>query len=199
MIKRNLDLFISTFCIIVLLPLIVIIALLILLESGRPVFFIQKRVGKNKNLFNMYKFRSMRVNNIDPFQLGPIKHSHQLVTKVGYFIRRTKLDELPQLLNVIRCEMSLVGPRPCLPERLDQMNHDECRRFDALPGITGWAEVNGNLELDWNEQLLLDLWYINNQSTQLDLKILIKTFFVLILGSIRNEKALNLAKKTRFT
>lgn len=192
--KRACDLVVATLCIILLSPVCLLLAILIFLESPGPVFFVQSRMGKDEQPFKMYKFRSMVVNNIDPLKLGALKHDHALVTRVGYFMRRTKLDEVPQFINVLLGEMSLVGPRPCLVERINEMAPHERRRFSVRPGLTGWAEVNGNVELTWREQLMLDLWYIDNYSLWLDTQILIKTIGVILWGSKRNEKALMAAK-----
>lgn len=194
MVKRLLDLIISIFCIVILSPFFCILPLLIFIESPGPIIFSQKRVGKKEKSFNIYKFRSMYVHNLDPSEIGAVKHSHPLVTKIGYIMRRTKLDEIPQFFNVLRGDMSLVGPRPCMFERIKNMTSYERHRFLFLPGMTGWAEVNGNVEFSWDEQLLLDLWYIDHQSLWLDFVILARTFVVLFIGSIRNDEALNRAR-----
>lgn len=193
MIKRLLDIIFSLLGLAVLLPLGLLLALLIKLDSRGPVFFKQKRVGLHERPFGMFKFRSMVVNNHAPETLGPIKDQHALVTRVGYLLRRFKLDELPQLINVLRGEMSIVGPRPCLFSRIDTMTKEERRRFHMRPGLSGWAEVNGNLELTWHEQLLLDLWYVDNYSLRLDMLIIVKTVITVIIGSIKNEAALQKA------
>ncbi len=192
--KRSFDLFVATVCIILLLPVGLILAALISLETPGGIFFVQTRMGKDEKPFKMYKFRSMVVNNIAPIALGPVKHNHNLVTRTGYFIRRTKLDEIPQFFNVLRGDMSLVGPRPLLVEQVEQMTSNERRRYKVQPGITGWAEVNGNVELSLSEQLMLDIWYIDHYSIWLDMYILIKTLGVVIWGSKRNEKAVREAQ-----
>ncbi|SRR5579883_122029 len=180
----------SLVALIVLLPLWLLISLFIKLESPGPIFYRQKRVGQQEKLFTIYKFRSMRVNTIPPLELGAVKHDHLLVTKMGYIIRRFKLDETPQILNVLKREMSIVGPRPCLPERLPTMTPHEKTRFSCLPGLTGWAEVNGNVELSFQEQVALDIWYVQHRSLWLDIKIILKTLFVVVVGSHKNESAL---------
>ncbi len=194
-IKRYCDIVVSLIAIVILSPFWLIISLCIILEDPGPVFYRQERVGKNEKIFNIYKFRSMRQNNIPPLELGAVKHNHPLVTKIGYIIRRFKLDETPQFLQVLRGEMSLVGPRPCLPGRIQTMSTMEKVRFSCVPGLTGWAEVNGNVELTWEEQVLLDLWYVHHQSFWLDLKIILSTFVVVLWGSHKNEKALANARK----
>jgi lipopolysaccharide/colanic/teichoic acid biosynthesis glycosyltransferase len=177
-----------------LIPLWIILSVSIFIEDRGPIFYRQKRLGKDGKLFTLYKFRSMYVNNIPPLELGAIKHNHTLVTHIGYVMRRLKLDETPQFLNVIVGEMSLVGPRPCLPLRIESMSLEEKKRFQVPPGLTGWAEVNGNVELTWDEQLLLDLWYVQHASFSLDMKILLKTMGVVLFGSKKNASALLNAK-----
>lgn len=189
------DIFISSAAIIVLLPLWGLVSIGIFLEDRGPIFFRQKRLGRDGHAFTLYKFRSMCVNDIAPLALGPIKHNHSLVTWTGYIIRRLKLDETPQFWNVLKGDMSLVGPRPCLIERWQTMSVRERERFSVSPGLSGWAEVNGNVELSWEEQLLLDLWYIKHHSFYLDLIILLKTFTVVLFGSKKNEQALRQAKQ----
>lgn len=191
---RLVDIAFSLVCLAVLLPAWVVIALLIKIDSPGPIFFKQKRVGKNGRPYSMYKFRSMLVHAQTPEKLGPLKHTHALITPVGSFLRRSKIDEVPQFINVLRGEMSVFGPRPCLPFRLETMSAEEKKRFSILPGITGWAETNGNVELTWEEQLLLDLWYVAHKSAWLDIKILLKTVVTVLCGSIRNELALQQAK-----
>jgi undecaprenyl phosphate N,N'-diacetylbacillosamine 1-phosphate transferase len=191
---RLINFLFSLVCIVFLLPILGIIALLIKIESNGPAIFKQNRVGKNEKTFTIYKFRSMRLHSETPAELKAIKHNHALVTRVGYFIRRFKLDELPQLWNVLRGEMSLIGPRPCLHLRIDQMSADERRRFNVLPGMTGWAEVNGNVELTWEEQLKLDLWYVDHKSIWLDLFIFFKTIAVVLFGSYKDETAIKRAE-----
>lgn len=193
-IKRTVDLLISACAIIFLLPFWILLGLCIYLEDPGKIFFKQQRLGKNGKLFTIYKFRSMYINNIPPMELGAIKHDHSLVTRVGYFIRRFKLDETPQFLNVLLGNMSLIGPRPCLPERLSTMTLIQKKRLDFLPGLSGWAEVNGNVDLTWDEQIILDLWYVKNWTFFLDIKIIFLTLKVVLFGSEKNETALNDAK-----
>ncbi len=195
MLKRSFDILFSLICVIILSPVYLIVAFLIKLESKGPVLFIQERVGKDEKLFRIFKFRSMIVHAYAPEELGPVKHNHAVVTKVGYVLRRTKLDEIPQFFNVLFGQMSVVGPRPCLFESVKNMPLVERRRFRVLPGITGWAEVNGNVELTWSEQLALDLWYVDHQSFSLDIFILIKTLQTVMMGSIRNTTALAQAQQ----
>lgn len=191
--KRSMDVAVSLVCIGLLWPVCLLLAILIKLETPGPVFFVQKRMGKDERPFAMYKFRSMVVNTIHPLHLGEVKHNHQLVTRVGYVMRRTKLDEVPQFLNVLRGEMSLVGPRPCLIEQVGEITPVERRRFKFHPGMTSWADVNGNVEITRGERWILDVWYIDHYSLQLDIRILAKTLGVVISGSKRNERAIRAA------
>ncbi len=194
--KRAVDFTLALIALIFLSPVFLVLALLIKLETGGSVFFLQKRVGKNEKPFTIFKFRSMyEKHGLTPEELGPVKHNHAVVTKLGHFMRRTKLDEIPQFVNVLMGTMSIVGPRPCLYSSLEEMSEDERRRFSVSPGVSGWAEVNGNVELTWHEQLALDLWYIDHQSFWLDWLIIGKTLKTIFWGSIRNEKALLQAHK----
>lgn len=195
--QRLCDIFFSILSIILLSPVFLLLALFIKIESRGPILFLQTRVGRNKQPFTIYKFRSMRVNTIAPLELGRIKHDHAIVTRVGHFMRRTKLDEIPQFFNVLFGDMAIVGPRPCLFETMNTMSASECRRFDVMPGVTGWAEVNGNVELSWEEQLVLDLWYVDHRSALLDLHIIIQTILTVFVGSIKNKKALLKARLHR--
>jgi sugar transferase EpsL len=192
---RILDLALSFLALLVLGPVSLFLALLIRLESKGPLLFRQERVGKNERPFLIYKLRSMRLHGYRAEELGPIKHDHPLVTRVGCFARRTKLDEVPQFLNVLAGTMSIVGPRPCLYSSLRGMTPVERRRFECLPGITGWAEINGNVELSWQEQLALDLWYVGHKSFWLDLYIIFSTLDTVVRGPVRNERALAEARR----
>ena len=195
MLKRVFDIFFSIVCITLLSPLCILLAILIRLESSGPIFFIQERVGKSEKPFRIIKFRSMHTHHFTPEELGPIKHNHAVVTRVGYWLRRTKLDEIPQFFNVLWGDMSVVGPRPCLLSTAEQMTAQEKHRFLDRPGVTGWAEVTGNVELSWHEQLLLDLWYVDHQTFFLDMQIILRTILTVLFGSIRNDKALEQAKR----
>ena len=135
---------------------------------GKPIFFIQKRPGKNGVIFKIIKFRTM-IDNMDLNESERINH-------LGKFLRATSIDELPEIINVIRGDMSLVGPRPLLVEYLPLYNLDQLRRHEVRPGITGWAQINGRNAISWEEKFDLDLWYINNYSFWIDIKILIITF-----------------------
>lgn len=181
--KRFFDLLISTSCIILLLPIGLLISILIKLTSKGTIFFLQKRLGKDGQIFNIYKFRTMtsakrEVKN-EIFSKNPD------VTVVGTVLRRLKLDETPQLLNVFLGEMSLVGPRPCTPELLLKFNKDGFERLRVKPGLTGLAQINGNIYLSWEDRWYFDKLYVERISFILDVKIITKTFLVILLGEKR--------------
>ena len=181
-IKRVLDPVLAVVLIVLLSPVFLILSLLVLIESGRPVFFVYPRAGKNGKPFHMIKFRTMIPDAIrvgrkleisdDPF--GIVRDDPR-VTRVGRWLRRTGLDELPQLWNVVRGEMSLVGPRADLVEQAASYTPEERRRLTVLPGITGWAQVHGRDSIPWPKRFELDLWYIDNWSLALDARILLRT------------------------
>ena len=167
--KRIFDLVVTFFGLLTLLPLIALIALMVRGALGSPLFFKQVRPGLNGNLFNMYKFRSM-TNECD--KDGNLLIDEVRLTKFGKFLRSTSLDELPGLWNVLKGDMSLVGPRPLLVEYLPLYSEKQSRRHEVKPGITGWAQVNGRNAISWDEKFDLDVWYVDNQSIWLDIKIL---------------------------
>lgn len=178
--KRILDIVLSAIGLVVLSPVIVLVALLIRLKIGGPVFFRQARPGLSGKPFDVVKFRSMTDELDDTGQ--PLPDSERL-TGLGRFLRSTSLDELPELWNVLKGEMSLVGPRPLLMEYLPLYSEEQARRHNVRPGITGWAQVNGRNALGWDERFELDVWYVDNQSLWLDLKILLMT----LVGVLRRE------------
>jgi len=155
------------------LPLIAIVALLVALRLGSPTLFRQPRTGLRGRSFVLYKFRTMR-DEVGP-DAKPLPDSERL-TSFGRMLRSTSLDELPSLWNVIKGEMSLVGPRPLLPEYLALYNSRQLRRHEVRPGITGWAQVNGRNAVGWQERLEMDVWYVENRSFLLDCRILLRTF-----------------------
>ncbi len=170
--KRAIDIIISAFALIVLLPLVIIICCMVKIKLGSPIFFRQKRPGINGKIFEMFKFRSMLVAVDDK---GDLLSDDKRLRAFGEKLRSTSLDELPSLWNVLKGDMSLVGPRPLLVEYLPLYNEEQKRRHDVRPGITGWAQVNGRNALTWEEKFELDVWYVENQSFWLDLKILFMT------------------------
>lgn len=187
--KRLFDVIGAGFGLIIFSPLLITISVLIWLEDFGPVFYKQERVGLNGKAFNLIKFRSMEPNNILPSVIGQVRNDHPMVTNVGKVIRRFKIDELPQLLNVLKGDMSLVGPRPTLPEQVKEYSDYELMRLTVRPGITGWAQVNGNINLSWRDRILLDRWYVNNWSPLLDFIILLKTCKVIVRGELPNMDA----------
>lgn len=171
-VKRTLDLLIAGIGLLVLSPLLVAIGLMVLLDMGSPVIFVQQRSGRNGRQFRMYKFRTMR--NPDSSGGCPQPDSERL-TRLGRILRATSADELPELVNVLTSQMSLVGPRPLLPQYLARYTPEQARRHEVKPGITGWAQVNGRNALTWEEKFQLDVWYVDNWSLWLDLRILLMT------------------------
>ena len=172
LVKHLFDLLLTVPGLILFSPVMLVIALIILIREGRPVFFRQERPGRGGKLFPLYKFRTMR-HAVD-------RHGHPLpdeqrLSRLGRTLRATSLDELPELFNVLRGEMSLVGPRPLLAAYLERYNAQQARRHEVLPGITGWAQINGRNALTWEEKFNLDVWYVDNWSLRLDLKILLIT------------------------
>lgn len=179
--KRFIDIIVSFLVLLVLSPILIIVAIAIKLESKESIFFKQERVGLNGKVFNLLKFKSMK-SNIAAEKNFDFSLDEERITKVGKFIRRTKIDELPQLINVLKGDMSLVGPRPTIKKQVDAYNDYQRQRLNVRPGMTGLAQVNGNIYLDWDERIKYDVYYVRNKSLLLDLKILFKTVGVVIFG-----------------
>ncbi|WP_339136093.1 MAG: sugar transferase [Candidatus Electrothrix sp. GW3-4] len=173
MTKRFFDLFLTLPGILCLSPLILLTALLVRARIGKPILFIQERPGLHGKPFRMYKFRTMTDERDTAGKLLP---DGKRLVPFGRFLRSTSLDELPELINVLKGDMSLVGARPLLMEYLDRYTPEQARRHDVLPGITGWAQVNGRNGLSWEEKFDRDVWYVDNHSLWLDVKILWITF-----------------------
>ena len=176
--KRLFDFLCSLLLLVFLLPFILFIALKVNNKLGSPIFFLQERPGFKGEPFMMVKFRTM-LDNIDSD--GNQLPDSERLTSFGSFLRSTSLDELPELWNVLKGEMSLVGPRPLLMEYLPLYSFEQSRRHDVRPGITGWAQVNGRNAISWEKKFKLDIWYVDNQSFWLDLKILFLTIKRVIL------------------
>jgi len=174
MIKRLIDICGSSVGIIVVSPLLVFLYYLIRLKLGSPVFFKQKRPGLKGKTFIFYKFRTMTNKRDSHDYLLPDKDR---IIPLGNFLRKTSLDELPSLFNVLRGDMSLVGPRPLLVEYLDLYSPEQARRHEVKPGITGWAQINGRNSISWGEKFELDLWYVENHSIWLDIKLILLTIY----------------------
>lgn len=188
-IKRTLDIILSLIGLIITSPIFLIVGLCIKLESNGPIFFSQKRIGLKGKKFNMYKFRSM-VINAEELKEG-LKDKNEMsgpmfkmkddprITKVGRFIRKTSIDELPQLINVLKGEMSLVGPRPSLPNEVNEFEPWMLKRLDVKPGLTCYWQVMGRNKIEFKEWMKLDIKYVNERNIWIDIKLIFKTFFVL--------------------
>ncbi|MGD3156164.1 sugar transferase [Staphylococcus warneri] len=172
MLKRMFDLIISLGLLVISSPILIVSYLLISKKLGKPVLFKQTRPGKYEKPFDIYKFRTMTTEVDDKGQLLP---DEQRMTKLGSQIRNSSIDELPQLINVLKGDLSLVGPRPLLMEYLPLYNEEQRKRHNVKPGITGWAQTNGRNAITWEQKFKLDVWYAENQSFKLDMYILYKT------------------------
>jgi len=170
--KRLFDLVVAVIVMALFSPLFLVVLLIVLVRLGQPVFFSQIRPGQHAKPFKMVKFRTMRDERDSS---GQLLSDTVRLTKFGRFLRSTSLDELPELWNVLKGDMSLVGPRPLLMEYLPLYSREQARRHEVRPGITGWAQVNGRNALSWEEKFKLDVWYVDNQSLWLDLQILFMT------------------------
>ena len=191
-IKCILDFFLALCLLVILSPILLFItSILLLIYRGNP-FYIHQRPGKNELVFGLIKFKSMNDNRDETGTLLP---DVQRVTAVGRFMRKFSLDELPQLLNVLKGDMSLIGPRPLLTQYLPLYNSSQARRHEVRPGMTGWAQINGRNNLSWNEKFDLDVWYVDNISFLLDLRIL----FITILKVIKREGINSASEKTMNT
>ena len=188
-IKRLLDILLSGGALLVLWPVLAVLAVLVRRRLGSPVIFCQERPGRDGKIFKLYKFRSMtdaRDAN------GDLLSDEERMTGFGRMLRSTSLDELPELWNILRGDMSVVGPRPLLVKYLPLYNAQQARRHEVMPGLTGWAQVNGRNAIGWDEKLALDVWYVDHRSAALDLKILWRTAF----GVLRQTGINNSASET---
>lgn len=170
--KRFFDFILSLIAIIMLSPVYLIVIVLVRIKLGSPVFFTQKRPGKDEKIFKMYKFRTM-TNEVD--ENGNLLPDDKRLTKFGKLLRSTSLDELPELFNILKVDMSIVGPRPLLVRYLPLYNEYQKHRHDARPGFTGWAQCNGRNSIGWEEKFDLDVYYVNHITFLLDVKIIFKT------------------------
>ncbi|MBD5165721.1 sugar transferase [Helicobacter sp.] len=173
-IKPILDISLGAILLVLFSPILLLTALLIRFKLGSPVFFTQERPGKEGKIFKIFKFRTMNNARNEKGELLP---DEVRLTHFGKLIRKSSLDELPQLLNVLKGEMSFVGPRPLLVEYLPLYSKEQARRHEVKPGITGWAQINGRNAISWEEKFALDVWYVNHLSFWLDCKILWETFY----------------------
>jgi sugar transferase EpsL len=197
MLKRIFDLVVSFFLLLLLLPLLMLVTLMIRIKLGSPIFFKQARPGLNRNIFNIYKFRTMTNEcNKD----GILLSDEVRLTKFGKFLRSTSMDELPSLWNVLKGDMCIVGPRPLLVQYLPLYSTQQARRHEVKPGITGWAQVNGRNTISWKKKFCLDVWYVDNESIWLDIKILFLTIKKVILSdgiSAKNKATMPSFKGTK--
>lgn len=195
--KRLLDVVAAAVGLLILSPVMAFVALLVRTRLGSPVLFRQERTGLHKHPFILYKFRTM-TNARGPE--GELLSDAERLTRVGQFLRSTSLDELPELWNVLRGDMSLVGPRPLPPRYLPYYTPEERQRHEIRPGITGWAQVNGRNETSWDDRLAMDVWYVNNLTLLLDLRILFKTIRAIVRRqgiSARNQATMQRLDEVR--
>ena len=177
--KRPIDILLSLLALIVVSPLFLAIAVSVKLCLGSPILYRQNRPGLHGKLFDLIKFRTM-TNLRD--ERGNFLPDEKRLSRIGKFLRKSSLDELPELWNVLKGDMSLVGPRPLLPQYMDRYTPEQARRHEVKPGLTGWAQVNGRNAITWEEKFALDVWYVDNQSLWLDLKILAMTLWKVFRG-----------------
>ena len=175
--KRSFDFICALIALILLFPILIIIAILIRIKLGSPIFFLQERVGKDNKVFKIIKFRTLRdIRDKN----GNLLADEERMTSFGKTMRSLSIDELPELINILKGDMSIVGPRPLLVQYLPLYNDEQIKRHNTLPGLTGWAQINGRNNLSWNEKFDLDLWYVKNRSFKLDLKIIFLTIYKVI-------------------
>jgi undecaprenyl phosphate N,N'-diacetylbacillosamine 1-phosphate transferase len=184
LIKRFLDFIMGSIGFLLLSPIFIMICVFLFFSNRGKLFFTQQRPGKDEKLFKIIKFKTM---NDKKDEHGNLLPDVKRITKVGKFIRKTSLDEIPQLLNVIKGDMSIIGPRPLLVSYLPLYNQEQSKRHQVKPGITGWAQVNGRNAISWKEKFSLDIYYVNNLSFQLDLKILLMTIKKVLLNDDVNS------------
>jgi lipopolysaccharide/colanic/teichoic acid biosynthesis glycosyltransferase len=179
---RIFDILIATIALVVLSPVLLAAAIAIKLGSGGPVIYRQRRVGREGREFELWKLRTM-VGGSDPVGVGTVvTREDPRVTRAGRFLRRTSLDEVPNLVNVLRGEMAIVGPRPTIPAQVDDYTPFQRRRHEVLPGITGWAQVQGRAGIPWEERIELDVWYVDHRGPALDARILARTARLVVSG-----------------
>ncbi len=180
--KRSVDIIFSISVLLVFLPLWILVAILIKLTSKGPIFFLQDRPGKNRKLFKVYKFRTMKPGSEKMIKGKEVLSDDDRVTSIGRILRRTKIDEIPQVLNILKGDMSLVGPRPERISSLEDYDDEISKRLNIRPGITGLAQVSGNIYLELKDRYRYDVYYVEQYSFILDLKIIVRTFLVILFG-----------------
>lgn len=194
-VKRILDFSFALIALVVFSPLMAVAAVMIKLDDNGPALFKQKRPGKDGEIFEVCKFRTMSVRTED--KLGRELSDMERMTKIGSFLRKTSIDELPQFINVLKGEMSFIGPRPLLCEYLPLYSANQARRHEVRPGISGWAQVNGRNAISWEQKFEYDVYYVDNMSLLLDLKILFKTVKnILVRADINNSEEVTMEKFT---
>jgi lipopolysaccharide/colanic/teichoic acid biosynthesis glycosyltransferase len=186
-VNRALDVAGASLGLVLASPFLAAAAIAIKLDGGGPVLYRQQRVGKDGREFELVKLRTMVVGAERQGAGWAVDHGDPRITRVGSVLRRVSLDEVPQLWNVVRGEMSLIGPRPTLAYQVEQYTPHQRRRLDVRPGITGWAQVQGRASLPWEERIELDVWYVEHRSPSLDLKILVRTPFALFGGTYKGK------------
>lgn len=179
--KRIFDIFISLIGLIILSPLFLVVAVLIKIDSPGSVFFIQERVGKNGKIFYPFKFRTMENGAINKGLGVTVSENDSRITRIGKFLRKWGVDEFPQLINVLKGEMSLVGPRPTLKYQIEKYNDFQKKRLLVKPGLAGWALIHGRNLLNWEERIKYDVWYVENWNLWLDIKIIFLTFYLIFI------------------
>jgi undecaprenyl phosphate N,N'-diacetylbacillosamine 1-phosphate transferase len=191
-IKRSADILVSAAGLVIMSPIFVVVSIIIKITSPGPIFFLQRRVGRSGVVFKIIKFRTMTVDREVERRVEEHKVDHandeQRMTNIGRILRRLKIDEMPQLLNVIKGDMSLVGPRPTLERQVARYTDRQRRRHEMRPGMTGLAQVNGGTALSWDERIEYDIDYVNNFSLWLDIMILVKTLLIIFFGEERFKK-----------
>ena len=190
-VKKSLDFVFALLLLFTTSPIMIVVAIAIKAESNGPILFVQERLGKNEIIFKIIKFRTMKV--VSDNECNPLSDMERM-TKVGSFLRKTSLDELPQLFNILRGDMSFIGTRPLLVQYLELYSPEQRRRHEVVPGISGWAQVNGRNKLSWEEKFVLDVWYVDNISFSLDLKILFLTIKQLFVNKDINQNDNNTMK-----
>lgn len=192
-VKRALDFISALFLLIILSPVLALAALLIALQHDGPILFKQERPGKDGKIFTVYKLRTMSTERYD--KNGRELSDFERMTRLGRLLRKTSVDELPQLFNILKGDMSFIGPRPLLKEYLELYSPEQMRRHEVLPGISGWAQVNGRNTLTWDEKFTYDVYYVDNYSFKMDMKILIKTVANVLSQSGINSDETNTMEK----
>lgn len=192
-VKRALDFISALFLLIILSPVLALAALLIALQHDGPILFKQERPGKDGKIFTVYKLRTMSTERYD--KNGRELSDFERMTRLGRLLRKTSVDELPQLFNILKGDMSFIGPRPLLTEYLELYSPEQMRRHEVLPGISGWAQVNGRNTLTWDEKFTYDVYYVDNYSFKMDMKILMKTIANVLSQSGINSDETNTMEK----